>query len=315
MGIPFYDLKAGKFYKTFDPIRLARIPFGFFQALYLLLKIRPELILSFGGYLAVPTVLAGYVLGIPSFTHEQTLVVGYANKLISTFAKKIFISWPTSLKYFDANKTIYSGLPLRTEIKDGTSNNFNLNASLPTIYITAGKTGSHNINTLIIEALPQLLNFCNVIHQCGDNSVFNDYTALSEKYENIKSTVKGVFILRKFVQNDEIGEAFVKSSLVISRAGAHIISELLSLEKPSILIPINWVSHNEQNINADFLVHSGLAIKLDEKAVNANLLLTVTKDMLQNLSLYKLQDPEYKKYINKNAPHIISSEVLKELAN
>ena len=87
-GIVFYKLLAGKFHHTYNPLKLIRIPFGFIQALCLLLLLKPAGIVSFGGYLAVPTVIMGWLLGIPSITHEQTVTQGWANKLIALFAKR-----------------------------------------------------------------------------------------------------------------------------------------------------------------------------------------------------------------------------------
>ena len=117
-GIKFYDLKAGKFYATFSPLKLIRIPYGFLQAFLLLIFHRPNGIVSFGGYLAVPTVICGWLLGIPSVTHEQTLVAGWANKLISLFVKKIAVSWPNSLTHYPKAKTIFTGLPPSGNSKD-----------------------------------------------------------------------------------------------------------------------------------------------------------------------------------------------------
>ena len=115
-GIPFYDLWAGKFYRTLNPLKLIRIPYGFLQAFHYLITLKPSGIVSFGGYLAVPTVICGWLLGIPSVTHEQTVVGGWANRLIALFAQKIAVSWPESLKYYPQHKTILTGLPLRPEI-------------------------------------------------------------------------------------------------------------------------------------------------------------------------------------------------------
>jgi len=240
LNIPFYDLKAGKVYKTFNIIRLLRVPLGFLQACKWLLKIKPDVILSFGGYLAVPTVISGWFLGIPSITHEQTVVVGYANKLLSKFVKKICIGWKDSEKFFPASKVIYSGVPLRKSVFEIGSDSFNSDNNLPTIYITAGKAGSHTINEVVKEALPELLSICNVIHQSGDHSKFNDYDQLEMIYKEVGGLANGKLYLRKFVMDDEIGEAFNKASVVVSRSGAHTITELLALEKPCVLIPIPW---------------------------------------------------------------------------
>jgi UDP-N-acetylglucosamine--N-acetylmuramyl-(pentapeptide) pyrophosphoryl-undecaprenol N-acetylglucosamine transferase len=314
LNIPFFELKAGKFYKTYDPLRLAKIPYGFFQALYLLIKTRPQMIMSFGGYLAVPTVLAGWLLGIPSITHEQTVVAGYANKLISRFAKKILVSWPASLEFFDNEKTVVTGLPLREEIFEKRSNSFEANNSLPYIYITAGKTGSHKLNEIVQDSLPTLLEFCNVIHQCGDHSMYKDINSLREAYAELTKAFEktpGSYFVREFVLADEIGEAFSRANLVISRAGAHTVMELLHLNKPALLIPIPWVSHNEQFKNAQVAVTSKLGKLLEEKDLTSKVLTQEVQQMIGELKSYTLSSEEAHKYSNNNAAKLIVEEILK----
>ena len=298
LGLPFYHIHAGKFYRTLNIKRLAKIPFGFFQCLGLLIKLKPDAILSFGGYIAVPTVLAGRILGIPAVTHEQTVVAGWANRLISKVAQKVLISWRESEKYFPKDKVVFVGLPLRKEIFEIRSNSFVFDNTLPVVYITTGKIGSHIINRTVGECLAELLKVCNVIHQVGDNSVYNDFEKLDKLYEDIKRggrsandpaprfsggglseqmpaprAMLGVYYPRKFVLEDEIGEAYGKADLVVSRSGAHTTAELLELKKRCILVPIPWVSHNEQNENAKLLVDAGLGVILPEKDLSAQTLI------------------------------------------
>jgi UDP-N-acetylglucosamine--N-acetylmuramyl-(pentapeptide) pyrophosphoryl-undecaprenol N-acetylglucosamine transferase len=309
LGITFHQLKAGKFYRTFDIKRLIRIPFGFFQALYLLTKVRADLIFSFGGYLAVPTVLAGWFLGIPCITHEQTVVSGWANKLISHFASKILITWPSSASFFPQDKTILTGIPLRPEIFKQTSNSFEINSQLPTVYLTGGKTGSHKLNMAVLEKMPEILSVCNLIHQCGDYSETNDFEKLQNKFSQIKTNTIGTYHLRKFVMSEEIGEAFGKASLVIARSGAHIVYDLAALKKPSLLIPIPWVSHNEQYKNAEVLKEAGIAEILEEKDLTPETLFMHTKEMLHNLSNY--QKTKSFDFIKEDAAQLIVNEILK----
>lgn len=311
LGIPFFDLKAGKVYKTFNIWRLLKVPFGFFQALFWLIKIRPDVILSFGGYLAVPVVLAGWILCIPSVTHEQTVVAGYANKVISFFAKKICLGWRESEKYFPKNKVVYSGVPLRRSIFEIRSDNINPQNYLPTVYITAGKTGSHIINEVIKDALPELLSIVNLVHQCGDHSKYKDYEHLQQVYEPISKLTEGKYFLRKFVLDEDIGEVLHKADVVIARSGAHTVTELLALEKPSILIPIPWVSHNEQMENARILKKYGLAEILDEQFLSPGALVDMLKKILSNLRTYSLNDRSALDLINLEAGKIIADETLK----
>ncbi len=283
LGIKFYELRAGKFYKTYNIIRLLKIPFGFMQAVFLLVRLRPAVIVSFGGYLAVPTVLAGKVLGIPSITHEQTVVVGYANKVISKYAHKIMISWPESAKYFPPEKTVLTGIPLRDEIFTANSDEFKINVKLPTVLVMGGKTGAHKINLTVEEVLPELLHICNVLHQCGAHSEFKDAERLAEKYKGLVPQPPGKYFGRQFIYESEIGEAYAKADIFVTRAGAHTLAEILAIGKRAILIPIPWVSHNEQYLNAKALENAGLGVILEEANLTGQALLALLKsELVQN---------------------------------
>lgn len=310
LGIPFYNLKAGKVYKTYDIGRLLKVPLGFFQAFWFLVRNRPDAIMSFGGYLAAPVVIAGYFLKIPSLTHEQTVVAGYSNTLISKFVKKVLVSWHESEKYFPKNKVFYTGIPLREEIFKISSGSFEINKGLLTIYVSAGKTGSHIINENIKDSLKDLLTFCNVIHQCGDNSVYNDFEKLENEYKNIRESVRGKYFLRRFVLQDEIGEAYMKADLVISRSGAHTISEIIALQKPSLLIPIPWVSHNEQYENATMVKNLGLGVILDQERLNSKNLVDTIKYCFSNLSSYKLIDDATLDFLKSDPASLIADEII-----
>ncbi len=311
-GIPFYDLKAGKLYRTFHPLKLIRLPFGFLQAFCYLLKIRPHLIVSFGGYLAPPVVIAGWFLGIPSVTHEQTVEGGWANRLVSKFAKKIFVSWEESLKYFPRDKIAVTGNPLRPAIFE-VKKQLAINNQLSTIYITGGKQGSHVINEAVKGALPQLLEKYNVIHQCGRSTVFDDYEALSAQRSALSAELRSCYLLQDFFGEEEIGAVFAAADLVVSRAGANIVYELAALGKPAILIPIPWVSHDEQRKNAQLLVDTGSAIILEEKDLSAKSILLHSDILLSNLEKYREGGKKAQKLVRLDAADNIADEVVKLL--
>jgi len=171
-----------------------------------------------------------------------------------------------------------------------------------------------DINEVVKEALPELLSICNVIHQSGDHSKFNDYDQLEMIYKEVGGLANGKLYLRKFVMDDEIGEAFNKASVVVSRSGAHTITELLALEKPCVLIPIPWVSHNEQKENALILQKYGLAEILEEKDLNEGSLFASVTKVLGHLQNYKLNDGGAASAVNLKAPEIIAYETY-ELAD
>lgn len=256
-GIIFHDLKAGKFYRTFHPLKLIRIPIGFIQAFMLLLSHSPDGIVSFGGYLAIPVVISGWILGIPSITHEQTVVRGWANRVISPFVKKIGVTWPSSLKLYPKDKAVLIGLPLRSEII-----NLKQSEKHATIYITGGKQGSHAINEIIFASLHRLLRKYKIIHQTGSSTVYSDYSkALQIQHSNYQAFD---FSSSRAVQ------AFSQAEIVISRAGAHIVYELGLLGKKCVLIPIPWVSHHEQDKNAAILVKNNQAILLPQSRLTTH---------------------------------------------
>ncbi|OGY59614.1 MAG: hypothetical protein A3B23_00645 [Candidatus Colwellbacteria bacterium RIFCSPLOWO2_01_FULL_48_10] len=314
-SIPFVDLKAGKFFHVYNIIHLLRIPYGFFQALYHLIKFRPNIIVSFGGYLAAPVVLAGWALGIPSVVQEQTSVAGIANRFAGRFATKVFITWAASEKYFPKGKTVLTGLPLRKAIFERNQEMFKFRDRLPTIYITGGKQGSHVINTAIAGRLADLLGVANVIHQTGANTETRDNEMLSQAREALPEKLRERYVIKDFVYENEIGSVFGVSDIIISRAGAHIIYEILACGKPSILVPIPWSSHNEQLSNAKIIESMGLGKVLEQKDLNADALFAAVSDMVKNIADYKKNAEKAKGEIVMDAADKIAEEIIKIVTN
>lgn len=312
-GIRFKDLKAGKLYKTFDLRHWLRIPWSVLQSLYYLITFRPKLIVSFGGYLAAPVVLAGWTLVIPSVTHEQTAVAGLANRFIARFADKVFITWEGSRKYFDPKKTVLTGLPLRASIfkTEDASHAFAFKNALPAVYITGGKQGCHIVNMAINEKLSEILKMANLVHQIGSTTLTNDFAVLSDAREHLPEYLKERYIPREYVFEKEIGAVFKKADVVISRAGAHTAYEVAALGKPAIFIPISWASHGEQYQNARMLADKGLARILNEHDLTGEKLLTEIRAMLAALPAYEKAGEEAKKGIILDAADRIIVEILK----
>jgi len=265
-GIPFIDLHAGKFYRTINPLKLVRLPYGFFQAFVILLSLKLKLksdfkgIVSFGGYLAVPVVFCAWLLRIPSVTHEQTLTTGWANRFISLFVKKIALSWPSSQAHYPAGKTTVTGLPIREDFST-----LKLTPTTPkTIYITGGKQGSHVINMTVFSTLPQLLAHYRIIHQTGNNSKTLDFESAKKIRENLPDQDRLNYTVCDYLLGPEVLNAYKTSSVVVGRAGAHTIYELAAVGLPCVLIPIPWSSHNEQLKNSNFLVSQNQAILLPQ---------------------------------------------------
>lgn len=326
LGIPFINLTTGKIVRFsnisefFDfLINISKLPLGFIRAFVILLKHRPKVIISFGGYLAIPIVICGKLLGIPSVTHEQTVVTGIANKIVAKFVNKVLVSWEESLKYFDKAKVVLTGNPVRQEVFNITTNSFVINEKLPTIYVTGGNQGAHVINETVSAIIEQLLKKYNVIHQTGLTSLTRDYEKCLSVEKSLTGKTKGVYIVKGTIYGPEIGEVFNRGDLLVSRSGANIATDILALGKLAILIPIPWSINNEQLKNAKMLEHIGVGKILEEKNLTSEVLLEAIEEGMKNIKRgkdfngksLKVTAKKAKEKVNLNAAKLIVDEVLK----
>ena len=241
-----YGIIAGRIQRNFTfwtiP-SLLKIPLGFIHALFLIVKIRPDLVLSFGGFSAFPVVVVGYLFGVPVLIHEQTSVAGRANRLSSLFAKKIAISRETSRDFFPKKKTILTGNPISKDIVKGDT----ALPENPLIFVTGGQSGSVTINNCIASVLRGILHDFLVIHQTGlkDEKKFLDIRENLGR-RKIKYEVYGIIDPKKF------NRIFNRANRVISRAGANNVAKIIASQKLSILIPLPISYLNEQEKNALF---------------------------------------------------------------
>lgn len=267
LKIPFFELSTPKFHRRSLPLTLTGLASGTARAAAILFLIRPKLIVSFGGYLAVPTVLAAWLLRIPSVTHEQTAEAGFANRLISRFCQKVYVSYASSRRYLPARKTVITGNPLREDVS-ADRGLYQFENEKKVVYITGGKQGAHSLNILVRQSLPELLTKYNVIHQCGSVSLHKDFENLVNFREGLPPEAKKSYIVKPHFYFSEIGSVFARANLVVSRAGANTVCELANLKKRSVLIPLPGSSHGEQERNARLLEKTGLAVVLPQEEAN-----------------------------------------------
>lgn len=308
-GFKFIELKAAKIHRSLNITNLIRFPLGFIQAFFHLLHLRPCLIFSFGGYLAVPVVFYGWLLGIPIVTHEQTVVYGLANRIIEVFARKIFVSWEASLKHFSSKKAVFVGLPLRPSVFAKQKNGFNFKNKLPTIYIHGGKQGSHVVNQAVESALSELLEKYNIIHQCGSTSLHDDLSRLKNIRNQLSAKLRQRYAVQDYFFLDKIGQVFAAADLVVGRAGAHTIYEVAALGKPALFIPIPWSSLGEQNKNAQILVRAGTAEVLPQEELSGSSLLQLVNQMIIDLDQYRKNAVKAKKLVKLDAVERIADLV------
>lgn len=314
--IKFVNLNTGRLTRTFSPRLWAsflKIPFGFFSSFFIILKERPSLILSFGGYLALPVAIWGFVFGVPIFTHEQTAKPGLANRVIGYLAKKIFISFQEARNSFPKEKVILSGNPIRESIFFPKKKPFEIKyQSFPLVYVTGGSLGSHSINLHIEKILSDLLRTTVVVHQTGETTTFKDFERLTRIRDHLpKELQKRYFVFKHFFE-DELGYVYSLADLVVSRAGANTFFELIALKKPAILVPLPWSAGQEQLIHAKIFAQAGCGEIFFQDESSDKLLVLIEK-MIANIQHYERNFKNLSSLCRPNATEKIIDEVLSSI--
>lgn len=308
MGVKFVPIISGRLVRSFSVltiISLLKIPVGFIQAPLILLKEKPDVIVSFGGYTAVPVVIAGWLFSIPVLIHEQGLRLGVANKISSFFADKIALSFydPENL----GEKVLVIGNPLREEIahsvlKDGSEvPKFIRKARKKkknVILVTGGNQGSHIINLVTTEIVEQLVKNTAIIHITG-NSKFHDYDSLKLKQNES-------YLVYKWVDK-EFGYILENCDLVITRGGINTLMEVAFFKKPMIIVPI---PNKEQTANAKYFKDLGMADVISQKKLTSGLLLEHIKEILKNYKIKVIAEDRMIKDINEDAALKLALEIL-----
>lgn len=281
-GVPYYGIASGKLRRYFDPKNFSdpfKVLKGYGQSIKLLKKLKPDVVFSKGGFVSVPVVLAARHCKIPAIIHESDLTPGLANRIAIPRATKVCCNFPETLSYLPQGKAVLTGSPIRKELLSGNSGAaFSLcgfeDHSKPVILIIGGSSGSRAINTAIRDLLPELVKNYNIIHLCGK--------------DNLDSSLNSVKGYAQFeYANQELSDMFALADLVISRAGANAICELLALRKPNILIPLSAAaSRGDQILNANSFHSQGFSYVLDEDALANTTLLEAIEHVFTKKDSY-----------------------------
>lgn len=309
-NIPFISINAGRLQRNFSKHTLPsflRLPKGIYDAIKILKKENPDVILTFGGYVGLTVSLAAKTLNIPVILHEQTQKSGLSARLISKFASVICISFETSKSYFKDKNVVFTGNPIREEIYKFPD--MKINTKRPIVYITGGSTGSHALNQAVFEIIDELLDEYFVVHQTGNSQVFRDYEKLKSKKESLNVDKKEKYLLKEFFEPEEVGYLLHKSDLVVSRAGANIVSELMVIGVVSLLIPLPHGQQNEQLENAIMFKNTGLGLYLEQKNLTPERLLSLISDMIRNKQNYLKNKDIASNLIKKDAAEKIIEQV------
>ena len=281
LGIPYYGIASGKLRRYLD-IKNISDPFkvikGLHQARTLLRRIQPDVVFSKGGFVSVHVVVAAKSRKIPCVIHESDMTPGLANKICIPCAARVCTNFPETMNHIPAHKAVLTGTPIREELFHGSRAKglsfCGFDDSRKVILITGGSLGAMAINTAIRNILPTLLQNYQVIHLCGKDK-------LDASLEGKKNYVQFEYI------QDELPDLMAAADIVISRAGANTICELLALRKPNILIPLSaQASRGDQILNAASFENSGYSIVIQEEELTNETLLDAIAQACDNQEDY-----------------------------
>ena len=280
-GIPYTGISSGKLRRYFslknfsDPFRILK---GYSQACRFLKKEKPDVIFSKGGFVSVPVVLAAKHLHIPAIIHESDMTPGLANKLCIPSARKVCCNFPETMKYLPADKAVLTGSPIRRELLNGSPlagyQFTGFSSEKPVLLIIGGSLGSVKVNQAVRSILPELLKTWQVVHLCGKGNLDLSLDSLDGyvQYEYISSELKDLFAM---------------SDLMISRAGANSICEILALRKPNILIPLSAAaSRGDQILNANSFKKQGFSEVIHEEELTDTALLSLINQVYSHRQDY-----------------------------
>ncbi len=294
--------------------------FGFFWSLIQLIRLYPDVLVSKGGYVSVPTVFAAYLIGIPIIIHESDAKPGRANLFASHFATHIAISFESAAKYFPKKvrpKIARTGTPVRKLLlipaPYDTSKLQNIDTTVPTVLVLGGSQGSQRINEVMLEALPDMVPFVNIIHQTGVHNF--DSTKEIAQIALEKNLHKARYHPFANLSIDSLHQYSGIANLVVSRAGAGSMAEIAAWKLPAILIPIPEAISHDQLLNAYAFARSGAATVLEEENLTPHLLVSEIKRIVNDTKLAKkmgdagaaLSDPDAARIIAKAALDIALS--------
>ena len=294
-GVPFNSIEKF-FVSVFFMMKALRESFFFLR------HFRPDVVVGFGGYGAFPLVLTARILRCPALIHEQNVIPGRANLLLSKFVNKVAVSFEKSRRYFRPQKILLTGCPCRASLgqrlpKEEIAKKFQLSAKIPTILVFGGSQGSRRINEEFLKAarlLKEKIAF-QTIHVTGES----DYSFVKKEYDALKV----LSYVSSFL--DDMSEAYGAADVVISRAGAVTVSELVIFAIPCILIPYPFAGGHQKE-NAQVLFKAGLAKIVEDKDLSA--------DRLQKEIEILLIDKHDKEKLKQNMRYLCFPDAARNLA-
>lgn len=266
MGIPYCGISTGMLrrYRTLknltDPFKVFK---GIHQAKKYIKTFKPDVIFSKGGFVGLPVAYAGFLCRVPVIIHESDMTSGLANKLSLPVAKKICCNFPETVKELPKGKAVLTGSPIRDELLKGNAKEgmeiCGFDDSKPVIMVIGGSLGAASVNKAVRDALPVLLKDFQVVHICGKEK-------LDESLNNMTGYKQFEYV------TEGLNHIFALADVIISRAGANSICEILALKKPNLLIPLVKASRGDQILNARSFESQGYSMVLPDDECNKDTL-------------------------------------------
>ena len=281
-GISYKAISSGKLRRYFDlknftdPFRVIR---GYFQSRKIMKEFKPDVVFSKGGFVAVPVTFAAKKLGIPVIAHESDMTPGLANKLSAPSAVKICCNFPETLKFLPKEKAVFTGTPIRSELLKGDRKKglelCGFDEEKPVLLVIGGSLGAVHINDQVRAVLDELLKDFQIIHICGKGN-------LDESLSNKQGYIQFEYV------DKELKDLFAAADIMVSRAGANAISEILALRKPNLLIPLSKeASRGDQILNAGSFKKQGFSAVLMEEDMNDESFLKAVHELWEHRDKYK----------------------------
>jgi UDP-N-acetylglucosamine--N-acetylmuramyl-(pentapeptide) pyrophosphoryl-undecaprenol N-acetylglucosamine transferase len=265
-GIPYYYVSTGKLRRYMSKENFTdmfKVLKGIAQARKIIKKIKPDIVFSKGGFVAVPVVIGAKMNGVTVIAHESDMTPGLANKIAMPFAKQVCTTFPETVKYIPKGKGINTGSPIREELFCGDRKKglkiCSFTDTKPVLMMMGGSLGSQKINKVLRESLDGILKNYQLVHICGKGNMENINKLGYKQFEYL---------------SEDLTHVLAASDCVISRAGSNSISEFLALKKPMLLIPLSEnASRGDQILNAKSFENQGFALVLKEEGMNKESLL------------------------------------------
>ncbi len=300
-SVEYHTIWSGKFRRYFDLKNVSDLfltLYGFLQSLFLIGKIKPDIIVGTGGYVSVPVIWAGWVMRKKILIHQQDIQPSLSNILCLNLANTITVTFEISLRNFPSGKTIWTGNPVRYDIflgsRDQCLQRFGFKKNVPLLLVLGGGTGAQSINTVVNQSLSELIKLVQVLHITGQGKKVSGNN--SERYRQIE------FI------GDGMNDALAAADIVLSRAGLSTLTELVALHKPAIIVPLPK-SHQEKN--ADYFRNKNAAIVIPQHTMTPTVLIDKIAQLVHDKHAIEIITANIARMMKKNGTTLIADELLR----